>query len=166
MEDRAQIIEVGVAEAKLATSPRILVTYALGSCLGIILYDKQRKMGGLAHPMLPDINKSVMNTNPAKFVNSAIELMLTSFEAYGSRASSLIAKIFGGATLFKTISDTQSDFFNIGQRNVEVAKVLLRRYGIEICAEDTGGDYGRTLIFNVDSGIVRIKTITHGEKEF
>ena len=166
MAEETQIIEVGVADAKISVAPHILITYALGSCVGIILYDAARRIGGLAHPMLPDITKSVMNSNQAKFVNSVLEMMINSLKAYGCNESSLCAKLFGGATLFTTGISANSDFFNIGERNISMAKQLLNEWRIKLVAEDTGGTYGRTVSCDLQTGRVRVKSIYHGEKEF
>jgi len=166
MDQEIQLIEVGVADVKVSASPNILITYALGSCVGIVLYDPVRKIGALGHPMLPDITKSVANANPAKFVNSILEYMLSELASRGCQSSYLKAKLFGGATLFAGVEGDRGDFFNIGPRNIEMSKALLNHYGIELAAEDTGGNFGRTILVNLANGKVRMKTIYHGEKDF
>lgn len=166
MDQEIQLIEVGVADAKVSASPNILITYALGSCVGIVLYDPVKKIGALGHPMLPDITKSVANKNPAKFVNSIMEYMLAELASKGCQASYLKAKLFGGAALFTGGAGERSDFFNIGPRNVEMSKALLQHYRIELVAEDTGGNFGRTILVNLANGKVRMKTIYHGEQDF
>ncbi len=158
-----RIIEVGMAEVKISSAPDILITRGLGSCVGITLYDPIRRIGGLAHPMLPDIHKAKVKTNPAKFVNSVIELMIKEFTKRNCRVSSLMAKVFGGGHMFSAIPYDSP--FNIGVKNVEKAKEVFSSLKIKIVAEDTGGNYGRTVELYLATGKVRVKTLFHGVKE-
>ena len=162
MEGKGKIIEVGIAEIKIASSPDILTTRGLGSCVGIVIYDPLKKVGALAHPMLPDISVSKVKSNTAKFVNSAIEEMVEEFKKRGSEVSSLRAKLFGGAHMFRAIPYDSP--FNIGIKNVKKAKETLAGLGIKLVAEDTGENFGRTIEFNLETGIVKVRTIFHGIK--
>jgi len=155
-----KIIEVGIAEVKFASSPDVLTTRGLGSCVGIVMYDPVKKYGGLAHPMLPDINKTKIRTNPAKFVNSVIEIMLDELKKHHS--SVVEAKIFGGAHMFSAIPADSA--FNIGVKNVTMAKEILNRLGVKLVGEDTGENFGRTLSFDLETGKVTVKTIFQGVK--
>ena len=114
------IIEVGMAEMKVSSAPSVMITRGLGSCVGITLYDPVKKIGALAHPMLPDIDKAKAKSNPAKFVNSVIDMMVKEFTSKGCRTHSLKAKIFGGGHMFSTIPYDSP--FNIGVKNVEKVK--------------------------------------------
>jgi len=156
-------MEVGMAEMKVASAPQVLITRGLGSCVGIVLYDPTQKIGGLAHPMLPDIEKAKIKSNPAKFVNSVVEAMVEELIKKGARRTALIAKIFGGGHMFSAIPYDSP--FNIGVKNVNKAKEVLNSLRIRIAAEDTGGNYGRTIEFHLSTGEVKVKTLFHGVKQ-
>ena len=162
MEPVSSIVEVGMADMKIAQSPAIIVTRGLGSCLGLILYEPFKKIGGLLHPMLPKLEEGRVKTNPYKFVDSGINTMLAELKKRGCSTSLLSAKVFGGGHMFSSIPT--DSVFNIGARNIEVARQLLASYGIKIAVEDTGGNRGRTLFFDTNTGKVTVKTLFHGEK--
>lgn len=157
------LIVVGMAELKIASSPDTLVTRGLGSCVGIAMYGSYKKIGALAHAMVPLCEKGTVKNNPAKFVDSVILLMIDELKQRGCVLRNLKAKIFGGAHMFSSIP--MDSPFNIGVRNVNVARSTLSSQGIELLADDTGGNYGRTIFFDLDTGKVKVKTIFHGEKE-
>lgn len=148
---------------KFASSPDILATRGLGSCVGITMYDSAKKIGALAHPMLPDIEKAKIKSNPAKFVNSSIEIMVEELKKKGCSISSVQAKIFGGAHMFSAIPPNST--FNIGVKNIQAAKDALGAAGIKLVGEDTGENYGRTIKFDLSSGKVEVRTIFQGIKE-
>lgn len=158
-----KIIEVEMAQLILAEAPAKLVTRGLGSCLGITLYDPIKKFGGMVHAMLPDIEKAKIQTNPARFVNSAVKKMVEEMEKKGCSRSRLAAKVFGGAHMFSFIISDGS--LNVGQKNVEMAESVLNEMKVKISAQETGGTFGRTIELNLDDGKVLIKTVSWGEKE-
>ncbi|MCP4652122.1 MAG: chemotaxis protein CheD [Candidatus Omnitrophica bacterium] len=162
-EASVQNIEIGMADMRISSSPDVLITRGLGSCLGITLYDPIKKMGGLVHPMLPQIAEGRVKSNPYKFVDSAIDAMIDELHAKGCKTFSLIAKVFGGGHMFSSIP--ASSVFNIGARNAEIVKKKFADSKIKIAVEDVGGNYGRTLFFNLETGTVRVKTLFHGERE-
>jgi chemotaxis protein CheD len=151
------VIKVGMADLKTCKAPDILTTLGLGSCVGIVLYDPLKKIAGLAHIMLPDSNQIRNNTNKAKFADTAIEVLLAELIAKGASKDRMIAKIAGGAQMFKF--STGNDMMRIGDRNVEASKKILKSLGIRIIGEDTGANYGRTIEFNTETGELLIKTI-------
>ena len=155
-------ITVGISDLNIARSPDILVTYALGSCVGICLYDRVAKVAGLSHIMLPSSVQSRDSRQPYRFADTAIVLLVQKLVAAGASRARLRAKIAGGAKMFATVSN--SSVSNIGQRNVAAVKETLHKLGIPILAEDTGKDYGRTLFFNAEDGSMRIKSAKYGEK--
>ena len=157
-----ELIEVGMAELKVAANPHVLTTRGLGSCLGITLYDPLKKIGGLAHPMLPDINNSRAKPNPARFVNSCLDEMIKELTNFGCLKNRLQAKVFGGAHMFSFIS--QDSAFSVGEKNIDMAFRALSNYNIPIVAEDIRGNFGRTIEFDLTSGAVRIRTLYFGEK--
>jgi chemotaxis protein CheD len=149
-----KLITVGIAELEVAEPPDILRTI-LGSCVGICLYDKKNKIGGLSHIMLPKINDK--NSNKKKYADTAIPLLLEEMLKKGAIIDSITAKIIGGATMFNI--PNKSTLFNIGQSNILSVKEILNQLKIKIKAEDLGGDFGRTIDFFMDTGSVTIKNL-------
>ncbi|SDF39491.1 chemotaxis protein CheD [Sporolituus thermophilus] len=158
-----ELIKVGMADYKVGKSPASLISYGLGSCVGIALYDPVTKVGGLAHIMLPDSKQARSAENPAKFADTALPLMLDEMLKIGAAKNRVVAKIAGGAQMF-TFTNT-TDIMRVGERNSEAVKSVLRKMDICIIAEDTGGNYGRTVELKLDTGVFRVKTIDKGEKE-
>ncbi len=159
----AGLIKVGMADYKVGRSPSILISYGLGSCIGVSLYDPVLKVGGLLHIMLPDSKQARASDNPAKFADTGIPLMLNDVLALGANKSRLVAKMAGGAQMFAFSNAT--DIMKVGTRNVEAVKTMLRKVGIRVIAEDTGGNYGRTVQIDLSNGVYKVKTIDRGEKE-
>jgi chemotaxis protein CheD len=159
------MITVGISDLNIAHAPDILVTYALGSCIGICLYDARIKLAGLSHIMLPSASQTPnIADQPMKFADTAIEILISKMEAAGAKRPLLKAKIAGGATMFSGLSN--SSIANIGQRNTQAVKLELLRQRIPIVAEDTGKDFGRTLLLAAEDGSMRIKSATKGEWVF
>jgi chemotaxis protein CheD len=159
------MITVGISDLNIAHAPDILVTYALGSCIGICLYDARLKLAGLSHIMLPSAAQAPnIADQPMKFADTAVEILIRKMEAAGAKRPLLKAKIAGGATMFSGLSN--SSIANIGQRNTQAVKMELLRQRIPIVAEDTGRDFGRTLLLAAEDGSMRIKSATKGEWVF
>jgi chemotaxis protein CheD len=157
------LIKVGMADYKVGRDPAGLISYGLGSCVGIALYDPVAKVGGLAHIMLPDSSQARSTENPAKFADTALPLMLSDIIKLGAIKSRVWAKIAGGAQMFTFANVT--DIMRVGERNSEAVRATLKQLDLKIIAEDTGGNYGRTVELNLSRGVFRIKTIDKGEKE-
>lgn len=156
-------VTVGIADLKVVRSPDALVTFALGSCVGICLYDSTAKVAGLSHIMLPcsrDMNNSA--AQPFKFADTGVAELIRHMQQLGAQPSRLTAKIAGGAQMFAAM--TNSSIANIGDRNVVAVKAALAQHHIPIIKEDTGSDYGRTLYFYGEDGGVLIKSAKYGEK--
>ncbi|MEN6413167.1 MAG: chemotaxis protein CheD [Veillonellales bacterium] len=158
-----ELIKVGMADYKVGRAPDSLISYGLGSCVGIALYDSMTKIGGLSHIMLPDSKQARSAENPAKFADTALPLMLDEMMKLGASKSRITAKIAGGAQMFTFANAT--DIMRVGERNAEAVRAVLRKLDIRIIADDTGGNYGRTVELKLDAGKYRIKTINQGEKE-
>ena len=159
----SELIKVGMADYKVGKNPNNLISYGLGSCVGIAVYDAVSKVGGLAHIMLPDSTQARSTENPAKFADTCLPLMLDEILKLGALKSRLMVKIAGGAQMFTFANAT--DVMRVGERNVEAVKTVLKKLDLKILAEDTGGNYGRTVELKLDSGIYKVKTIDKGEKE-
>jgi chemotaxis protein CheD len=159
----AELIKVGMADYKVGREPASLISYGLGSCVGIALFDPVTKIGGLAHIMLPDSTQARSTENPAKFADTCLPLMLNDLVKMGAVRSRLQAKIAGGAQMFTFANAT--DIMRVGERNSETVRVVLKKLDLRLIAEDCGGNYGRTVELKLDSGVFRVKTIDKGEKE-
>lgn len=152
-----ELIKVGMADLNVCTSPNALTTLGLGSCVGITLYDPIRKIAGLVHIMLPDSTKILNNENKAKFADTGIDALIEQMCKIGAERRALIAKIAGGAQMFAFSNN--NEMMRIGERNVEATKLKLQQLGISIKAEDTGANYGRTIEFYPETGILLIKSV-------
>lgn len=161
MEEK--IIEVDMAGMKILQAPGILVTRGLGSCLGISIYDPLKKIGAMAHPMLPDIKKAKIKTNPSRFVNSSIIFMIDELEKMGCSRSRFIVKLFGGAHMFSFIG--VDSVLNVGGNNIAMAEGMLKELGLKIAIQETGGTFGRTVELDLETGKVLLRTVSLGEKE-
>ncbi|HHX57803.1 MAG TPA: chemotaxis protein CheD [Clostridiales bacterium] len=151
----SKIINIGISDLNIAKVPDVLVTYALGSCVGICLLDRKREIGGMAHIMLPYSKDSGSSaTNLRRYADTGIAELIQMMIRNGAEISNITAKIAGGAQMFQT----QLNTFNIGERNVEAVKRVLSGNRIRIIAEDTGANFGRTVFFDVKSGEMKVKT--------
>ena len=159
----SQLIKVGMADYKTGKNPDSLITYGLGSCIGIALFDSVTKIGGLSHIMLPDSTQARSSDNPAKFADTALPIMLDEMIQLGAVRSRVKAKIAGGAQMFTFANATE--IMRVGERNAEAVRAVLKKLNIVLIAADTGGNYGRTVELKLESGAFRIKTIDKGEKE-
>ena len=145
-------------------APETIRTSGLGSCVGVVLYDERKKIAGLIHIMLPDSTLGkVVPGNVAKFADTGIDAMIGELTKQGVQKFSLKAKIAGGAQMFKFSSE--QDSMRIGPRNVEAVKKALRKNGVRIVAEDTGGSSGRTIEFNPETSMLMIRTVNQGVSE-
>jgi chemotaxis protein CheD len=152
-------VVVGISDMNVASRPGVLVTYALGSCVGICLYDRMKGISGLSHVLLPDSAMCPNDKNAMKFADTAIKTLIERMERAGASRARLTAKIAGGARLFGNAEGMQ-----IGDRNVAAVKTQLARFNISILAEDTGLNYGRTVEFYAEDGTVFVKTALKGVK--
>ncbi len=148
-------IKVGIADMKIARREGILITYALGSCIGISLYDPMIKLGALIHIMLPEIgNQSTANV--FKFADSGIQETLRKLQVFGGSKARYQCKIAGGAKMFELTG--VGGIGNIGERNILSVESVLRKEQIRILKKDVGLNYARTMLLNLSDGSVRIRT--------
>lgn len=147
---------VGVADMKIARSKQdVIVTHALGSCLGITLHDPVAGVGGLFHVMLPtsSVSPDKAQKNPYMFVDSGTPLFFKEAYAAGAVKERLIVKVAGGAAM-----GSGDDFFAIGKRNFITLRKLFWKNGILIAAEETGSNISRTMYLDVGTGRVWLQT--------
>ncbi len=158
-----EILRVKSSEIKVTQSPNILVTYGLGSCVAVMLYDPLKKLGGLAHIMLPDSSISNKRKYPAKFADLAIDLMIEEMMILRASQRRIKAKLVGGASMFSSTMNNRMK--SIGGRNILAVKKILNNKEIDIVAEDTGGNYGRSLEFFTENGLVVVRSVKKGKWE-
>jgi chemotaxis protein CheD len=127
----------------------------LGSCVAIVLYDEASHVGGLAHVLLPDPSFSNRDRRWL-FVTEAVPALLDELEEAGAERSRLTARLVGGAAMFQDL--LPQDRPNIGRRNVSAARKILARIGIPIVAEDVGGEFGRSIDFDLSDGRIQISS--------
>ena len=153
----SQTIKVGMADLSVCKAPDKLTTLGLGSCVGVAIRDPITQIGGLAHVMLPNSKTIKNNSNIYKFADTGIEELVRLMVLQGASRSRMVAKIAGGAQMFAF--QNKSDMVRVGEQNVEASKAKLKELNIPILAEDTGKNYGRTIIFNPESGELVIRSV-------
>lgn len=148
-------LTVGIGDMKIARAEGLIITYALGSCIGISLYDPNIRLAALLHIMLPEI-KGGNDTNVYKFADSGIKETVRKFTTFGGVKSRTICKIAGGAQMFQTGAVTSVG--NIGDRNAASVRSILAAEGIKIQKADVGANYARTMSIDAATGEVLIKS--------
>lgn len=147
---------VGISEMLVTDRPEdVLVTYSLGSCIGLTLYDPSAGVGGMIHCMLPlsRIDPAKAAKKPAMFVDTGVTALIQRLLDAGASKRSLVAKLAGAAKLLD-----ENGTFNIGERNHVVVRKILWKNDILISAEEIGGTVARTLYLHMDNGRVIIKS--------
>jgi len=163
MCESIELVKVGIADLNIVKAPNLIRTSGLGSCVGLILFDKTNELAGLAHIMLPDsVLANKTNVNIAKYADTAIPELISRLIKAGAKERNLQAKMAGGAQMFQF--QTSSDLMRIGPRNVEAIKQQLIKYKIKLISEDVGGNSGRTIEFNPKSCELMIRTVNQGTK--
>lgn len=149
---------VGVADLKISADVTdILITYALGSCLGVTVYDFHLKRAGLLHCMLPDssMDRDKAAGNPSLYVDSGMKVLLDDFYRKGSRKNNLIIRVAGGSSSKEKQED---DFFKIGHRNFVSLRKFLWDERLLLKAYDVGGYGSRTVTLEVERGKMLVKS--------
>ncbi len=156
-------IRVKVADYAVRQGSGVIFTIGLGSCVAIALYDRESKVGGLAHILLPNLAMSRETNNPAKFPQTVVPLMLEEMRALGaSRTSRIWAKIVGGASMFGQLGNGSG--INVGERNIASTREVLAENGVPLLAEDTGLDYGRSVYFHITDGQLEVRSLKKGDR--
>ncbi|MBX3373823.1 MAG: chemotaxis protein CheD [Phycisphaeraceae bacterium] len=148
-------IVVGVADARTSCDPAAeLITFALGSCIGVTLFDPVARVGGMLHFMLPmsSLNPEKAAANPAMFGDTGIPALFHAVYALGARKERLVVCAAGGAEL---LSDDGQ--FRIGHRNRTLVRRIFWKNGVLLAAEETGGTISRTLVLSMAGGRVTIR---------
>lgn len=154
---------VGVSDMIVSNDPeKVIVTYSLGSCLGITIYDAEARVGGMLHFMLPEseLDKSKARINPYMFADTGIPRLFKSAYELGAKKNRIRVVMVGGSQVMD-----QNGFFNIGKRNVMAARKIFHRNNVVIDFADTGGTTNRTIRLAVSGGKTWLKVSGQGEKE-
>ncbi|MDD2670855.1 MAG: chemotaxis protein CheD [Syntrophales bacterium] len=146
---------VGVADLKVSDNPHdILVTYALGSCIGVAVFDPVSKVGGLIHFMLPDstLDPEKAREKPAMFADTGIPMLFKSCYELGAEKKRILVKVAGGASILE-----DSNYFRIGQKNIMALRKIFWKNNVLIAAENTGKNCNRTVRLHVGTGEVCVR---------
>ncbi|BDQ34529.1 chemotaxis protein CheD [Pseudodesulfovibrio portus] len=149
-------LTVSISDMKFSTDPGdVLVTYSLGSCLGVTAYDPKARIGGLIHCLLPSAvgAKERARKKPFMFVNTGVAMMVRILLENGAQKNRLVFKVAGGANM------RSNDFFSTGKRNMEALTKLLDRNKVSLAAQAVGGTIPRTMYLYLDTGRVVVKSL-------
>ncbi len=155
------IIEVGIGEGAVASHPYILTSVGLGSCVVVALYDTKRKIGGTAHIMLPK-RQGNNNNGSYAYADTAIEKLLMEMQDRGASLENIVAKVAGGARMFSYDENDKEE--SIGEQNLAGVRKLMKKKGIKVKGEDTGGSHGRSVEFYLDTGKLVVKALGREDK--
>ena len=155
-------IEVCMGEGFVTSTPRVISSTGIGSCVVITLYDPQKQIGGLAHIMLPDSIGINGRRPPYHCADTAINTLLKRLQIKGAVLDNLVAKMIGGARMF---AGSNSSSPGIGKQNITSVRQILNREKLPLVGEDTGGGYGRSVEFDLDSGKVIVRAVGREGRE-
>jgi chemotaxis protein CheD len=150
-------VVVKVADWAAQQGDDVIVTLGLGSCVAIMLHDPAARAGAMAHVLLPSRSLAHDTTNPAKFPESAVPLLVERLRALGAEPRRLVAKLAGGASMFSQLMTPGT--IQMGERNIVAARNALRTASIPIAREAVGGERGRSVRFYVNDGRVEIRSV-------
>lgn len=142
--------DIGIGHIKITTTPGDEIkTYALGSCVAVILYDKKLKVAGMIHIALPDstVNKEKAQSLPGYFADTGLPVLLRDFKKFGGDRKTTVIKIAGGSSIMD-----ENKTFDIGKRNAIAVKRFLWKQGLGVMKEDIGGAISRTVSIDIDTG--------------
>lgn len=148
-------IVVNISDARVsAKAEDVIVTYSLGSCIGVSLYDPVARVGGMLHYQLPSatIDTERARQNPLMFADTGMEILLNQVTRLGADKRRLKVKLAGAAQMLN-----DGNLFNIGRRNHAAIRKILWQHGLFVDGEDIGGTTPRTMYLNVADGTVVIK---------
>jgi chemotaxis protein CheD len=150
------LLVVDIAEMRISNNPdEILITYSLGSCIAVAMYDPVLCLGGLIHCMLPlsKVNREKAESRPFMFVDTGMQLMLGQLYELGLRKNRTVIHVAGGAQVLDS-----HGVFKIGERNFTVLRKILWKNGLLMHTQDVGGNKSRTVSLNINNGRFSIKS--------
>jgi chemotaxis protein CheD len=156
------MLVVGVGDYKVSDNPaEVITTYALGSCIGMTIYDPVARIGGMLHFMLPDssLDISKAQARPCMFADTGIITLLQALRRLGAVKSRAQVRLAGGAQMLDA-----AGIFNIGKRNYAAARKILWQAGFMIQSEEVGGTASRTIRLDIASGQTWIRATATGDE--
>lgn len=149
---------VNIAQMKISSGADVFNATGLGSCMGVVLYDPIKKVGGMIHVLLPCADEAAAGqpANPTKFADPGIKHLYDAVIKAGANPANLYAKMAGGASMLSFNS-------RVGERNAEYSEKMLNKLKVKILAKDTGGNSGRTVTFDVQTGVFTVSTLQKGK---
>ncbi|MGQ0814683.1 MAG: chemotaxis protein CheD [Gemmatimonadota bacterium] len=152
----AQRHHVKIGEAQVIAEAGVLYSIGLGSCVAVVLYDPAKKIGGLAHVMLPAATQTKPGT-PARYAPTAVPHLIEAMLSAGARRRGMYARIAGGAAMFKDVLPAEG--VQLGERNVAAVRAALAKAYLPLRGEDVGGSFGRSVYFDATDGSVLIRAV-------
>ena len=156
-------VVVGVADMAVSNQPdEVLVTYSLGSCIAVVIFDPQAGTGGILHYMLPEsaLDAEKAKNKPAMFADTGIPLLFKNSYKLGAQKKNMVVKVVGGAQILD-----DKGVFNIGKRNYMALRKIFWKNNVLIASEQVGGSVNRTVRLEIGTGKVFLKTSGQGEME-
>jgi chemotaxis protein CheD len=154
---------VRVADITVTQAPATLVALGLGSCVAIVVHDPVACVGGMAHVLLPSPPPGHAVLAPGRYAQSAIPLLVERVLAAGANRARLTARLAGGAAMFANLS--APGLIHMGDRNTLAAREALHGQNVRVIGEWVGGDFGRTISYDLATGVVRVSSVRHGVRE-
>jgi len=152
---------VKVADYAVGEGEMVIMTLGLGSCVACVIDDPVAQVGGLAHILLPSHTLARDRSNPAKFPETAVPLLIRELVALGASPERMRARLVGGASMFGNLSP--SGAVQMGERNVVASRQVLQEHRVKVTAEATGGTAGRSIRLQANDGSLWIRTLATGE---
>ena len=156
-------IIVNIADFAVASGESVLVTSGLGSCVAVALHDPTTKIAGLAHILLPSAGFGPPSMHPAKYADSGVALLAEEMRRRGAIQDRIVARLAGGARMFAALL---SSGINMGQRNIDASRKALYKLNIPVVGDDVGGEYGRSVRVVCATGIMTVRSLVGGDREF
>lgn len=153
-QDKARKI-VGISDMKCSfDTGSCLITYALGSCIGVVVYDPKKHIGGMLHFQLASskAHKDLVKENPFMFADVGVPLLLENMRSNGSNLDHTIIGIYGGASVLDN-----NGMFKIGVQNIRMVKKILWQQCLRISNEDVGGNKARTVRLDIETGHIQVE---------
>ena len=154
---------VKVADWAVDNGEAVIVTLGLGSCVACVLFDAATGVGGLAHILLPSQTLARDRSNPAKFPETAVPLLVDEMRRLGAAPERMRARLVGGAAMFANLASPGVAL--MGERNVLATREALKTARIPITGEDVGAGYGRSVYFHLPRGKLEVRSVQHGIRE-
>jgi chemotaxis protein CheD len=157
MKNWLDSVSVGLGECRTAAKSGHMSVRGLGSCVAIVLHDPERKIGGIAHVVLPSHTLARDQSMPAKFADTAVPHLLQELRDRGARDDGLVVRLIGGASMFAPLNPSSN--VHMGTRNVAACRQAVAAAGLTVVGEDVGGETGRSLLFDVEEGTVTVRSL-------